>query len=351
MTRDPVAARRCAQQLAGTLGPEVFHRSDAAAAGVSWSRLRTAVERGTVLRLSHDIYQVSHADGDQPPGLDPIGVPTLDLLRALLDRLDPTAAVSHSTAASTMGLWIPWRWVDGLWHVIVPGEPERQDGRLRVHSRALGTGDVVMIDGVRITSPAVTAVLLARGRSLGDALVSLDSGLRALVAERAGLWTPGGQGLDEPAPLRPHVRNREAVSLATEQLRKSYSGVFGWPGTRVVREALELVDPRSESPFESWSRSLMIGAGLPPAHIGYPVTGASGAEYWSDFAWPSQRLLGEADGWGKYGDDGPTMRSRVRAERLRQQDLEAAGWRVVRWDPRERWRSWIARLRAPLSNL
>ncbi|MFW8746088.1 hypothetical protein, partial [Mesorhizobium japonicum] len=55
----------------------------------------------------------------------------------------------------------------------------------------------------------------------------------------------------------------------------------------------------------------------------------------ADFAWPSYRLIGEFDGMGKYvrsdltaGRDPAEV---VVAEKLREDRLRAAGWRVVRW--------------------
>jgi hypothetical protein len=61
-------------------------------------------------------------------------------------------------------------------------------------------------------------------------------------------------------------------------------------------------------------------------------------------AWPERRVLGEADGTGKYGRDEATIRTRLRAERERQRDLEDAGWTVVRWDSRETAKRVTARL-------
>ena len=47
--------------------------------------------------------------------------------------------------------------------------------------------------------------------------------------------------------------------------------------------------------------------------------------------WREHGLIGEADGVAKYGATGAEIRAVLRDERERQADLEAAGWRVVRW--------------------
>ena len=55
-------------------------------------------------------------------------------------------------------------------------------------------------------------------------------------------------------------------------------------------------------------------------------------------------MLGEADGTAKYGGTGRAVTDSLRGERLRQRDLEDAGWTVVRWDSTERRRDVVARL-------
>ena len=55
-------------------------------------------------------------------------------------------------------------------------------------------------------------------------------------------------------------------------------------------------------------------------------------------------MLGEADGTAKYGGTGREVTDSLCGERLRQRDLEDAGWTVVRWDSTERRRDVVARL-------
>jgi hypothetical protein len=116
----------------------------------------------------------------------------------------------------------------------------------------------------------------------------------------------------------------------------------------VVREALALVDLASESPLESRSRGWMVLEGLPRPELAYDVRGRSGRRYFADFAWPRLRILGEADGSGKYGADADDVTAALRRERRRQRDLEDAGWTVVRWDSTEDRREVCARLRRVL---
>jgi hypothetical protein len=116
----------------------------------------------------------------------------------------------------------------------------------------------------------------------------------------------------------------------------------------VVRDGLELVDLASESPFESRSRGWMLLAGLPRPVVGHEVRGLSGRRYFADFAWPQRRVLGEADGTAKYGGTTREVTQSVRAERIRQRDLEDAGWTFVRWDSTEHRRTVVDRLERAL---
>ena len=61
------------------------------------------------------------------------------------------------------------------------------------------------------------------------------------------------------------------------------------------------------------------------------LRGASGREYVVDFLWRDRGLIGEADGMSKYGRTAEEIRRTMRAEKERQADLEAAGWRFARW--------------------
>jgi hypothetical protein len=116
-----------------------------------------------------------------------------------------------------------------------------------------------------------------------------------------------------------------------------------------VALALPYVDPCSESPFESSSRGRILRSKLPAPELAMPVRGASGKRYYADFLWRQHRLIGEADGWSKY-PTGMGTRDALRAERERQRDLEAAGWRFVRWDPADPPRVMIARIAAALGH-
>jgi hypothetical protein len=117
---------------------------------------------------------------------------------------------------------------------------------------------------------------------------------------------------------------RAVLSAAAAPMR-------GWPGARSVQAGIRHADPASASPFESWSRGWMVAVALPRPELNVPVLGASGRRYFGDFVWREHGVLGEAVGVATFGASSRQIRAALSAERDRQNDLEDAGWRVVRW--------------------
>ncbi len=124
--------------------------------------------------------------------------------------------------------------------------------------------DRVVVDGVRCTSIARTALDLARGRPLAESLVVLDAAVQR---------------------------------VPVEDLTSAYGRLPGRRGLRALAEAMSLADPRSESPLESASRGVIIHAGLPLPELQAWLTGVDGRAHRVDFLWRAHRVIGEADGW------------------------------------------------------
>ena len=163
--------------------------------------------------------------------------------------------------------------------------------------------DISLVGRLRATSIPRTAIDTCRGQSLARSLVILDAALR-----RSGL-----NGDDLRAALDRSSNRRHAASLV---------------------RAIDLASDLSESPLESASRGLFIEAGLPTPKLQVWVTGDDGRSYRADMAWAEHRVIGEADGWGKYADIAD-----LRKEKQREDALRAAGWAIVRWTSDEVWRN------------
>lgn len=141
------------------------------------------------------------------------------------------------------------------WHEHVPAItlPRRSGNRSRgglasYRTAALPSHHITCDpDGYDVTTVSRTAVDLARGEELPQALVVLDAAARLLVAEIVS------------QPRREHYANSRLLRAARESLDEA---VFGH-GAAALRRAIALTDPRRESPIESLSAGHFHVAGLP----------------------------------------------------------------------------------------
>jgi hypothetical protein len=310
-----ITEHRIAELVHG-LGAGPWRREQILALGWSPKQLERAVFGGGLVRLRRGLYAVPSI------GLGPDAYRTeLSRVRGIMASLSADAVLSHDSAARLHGMWTPG--LRGpLVHVTVPGQAEREDAALRVHASRLPAQFVTTVKGLRVTTVARTAVDLARGRDLPQALVAIDGAWRTSVA---------AQLPDSSTRLRERTVPDAVLAPFGAELLDAFAVVWSWPGSRVVRTAIDLAEPASESAYESWSRGWMEVVGLPRPVVNAEVYGRSGRRYFGDFVWRSRRVIGEADGVGKYGETPDAMRARLRAERERQDDLEAAGWSFVRW--------------------
>lgn len=229
-------------------------------------------------------------------------------LAAVRRQYGDDVVVSHMSAAVLHGLPI---WDDQLDRVQLIRN-RRGGGRTRsdviVRGLPLRPGDVVQVDGLATTSIARTVLDLACQQPLRRGVAVGDAAVRAV-----SLCYPYED-------LRPEL---------AEQLRAA----GGRTGIPRARQAIGLLDGRSESVGESASRVVLVQAGVPVPQLQYEVRDATGTLLGrSDFAWPEHRTLGEFDGRVKYsGQLGEATEDVLFAEKRREDRLRAAGWELVRW--------------------
>ena len=163
---------------------------------------------------------------------------------------------------------------------------------VRVHETDLRPGDRIMIDDLPLSTPLRTAWDVATLEPLTTAVAALDAMVRA-----------------------------EAIDLPALRLMADTSaGRFR--AVPCLRRAVPLVDPRAESPPESWVRVALVLAGLAPVPQ-YEVQ-VDGIVSRFDFAWPEAKVALEYEG-AYHFEDGQIVRDDERVSRLR-----AAGWLVIR---------------------
>lgn len=211
----------------------------------------------------------------------------------VLQRLGSRATASHETAARLWGVELVER---GLDRVTAPRQRGRALAPGWVVRRHDLTGDeVVVLDGLRRTTPLRTALDLAQVLPFDEAVAAADSALRHRLVDRGEL-------------------------VATLSARRGRAAA----GPRRVAGA---VDPCARSVLESLLRVLLLLGGLPAPLSQYVVRDRCGAFVARvDLCWPSVRLVVEADGFAFHSD-----RASYRADRQRLNALERLGWRVLRF--------------------
>jgi hypothetical protein len=287
------------------------------AAGYSDDDIRRLLRSGVLTPVRRGAY----AEG--PPDDRDVGHALL--LHAALAELGPGAVASHVSAVVVHGL-PTWGLPLDRAHVTFDRPTGgRVDRRLHVHTAPLHRDDVVVVGGTAVTSPARTVVDIARRAQFDAAVAMADAALLAARRTDPGSLPTvavqaGGQGAADPPVFR------AALDAAVRRAK-------GWPGVPAARRVVACADGRAESVGESRSRIAIARAGLPPPVLQLPVTLAGSTAY-ADFGWPARRTLGEFDGKVKYGrllKPGQEPGDAVYDEKLREDEVRALGWEVVRW--------------------
>lgn len=243
---------------------------------VTRHRLDAMVNTGVLERIWSGIYCVGEPD-------DEIRLRGLDL------SCGTKVPVCLATAAAIYGFDVQ---EDRDFHVLnPPGHQLRHADGLVVHRR--DGAPLQMVDGRLVTSPAWTAVEVARALRRPRALATLDAALRSRTCTRADMW-------------------RAAIEQA------------GRRGIVAVRELLPLADARAESPMESEARLAMIDGGLPIPELQYEIVDGNGELRRVDFAWPEQRVAVEYDGLDWHSGEDAMV-----SDRKRTAALMDVGWVVI----------------------
>lgn len=195
-----------------------------------------------------------------------------------------SAAALHRTA-----------WIDD-WLPAELNRRSRDKARgIILHSDALDDDEVCARDGITMTTPARTAFDLGRRKGLAGAVIRLDALMHAT----------------------------ELKSADVELLADRHCGARGLVQ---LRQALLLTDAGAESPYQTKTRLILIGAGLPRPQTQIEVLNDCGAVIARiDMGWEEWKVGVEFDGAHHWTD--PAQRTRD-IDRLA--ELQARGWAIVR---------------------
>jgi len=167
--------------------------------------------------------------------------------------------------------------------------------RLRTWIDSITEDEIDSIDGIRVTTPARTALDLACRYPVDEAVTAIDSLARATDLKPADV----------------------------ELLARRYPGRRGMKRARV---ALHLVDSGAESPRETWLRLLLTRAGLPRPQTQIPVYDEFGQLIAClDMGWEDILVAVEYE-----GDHHRTDRRQFNKDIRRIEILTDLGWIVVR---------------------
>ena len=254
------------------LKSRAFHFSEASRLGVSKHRLRGPIW----VRLGGGLYAFRE-----------IAESPMVRLSAAMQRLPKEAAFSGRTAS----------WLHGIEHTLcssieVTLASTSRFAGLSIRRAKLAADEVVIRRGLRTTSALRTVADLGCRLPLVEVVVVLDRVL--------------------------HMR-----LVRMEQVEHWAEVHRGSRGVARLRRAIELAEPRSESPMETRLRLLLILAGLP--RPGVQVSLGNEASFLGrvDLYYPDHRLIIEFDGG--------THRNTLAADNRRQNRLIEAGYRLLRF--------------------
>jgi len=187
------------------------------------------------------------------------------------------------------------KWIDAKLPATTIDANRRRTPGIIVWATTITEDEVCVVDGKRVTTPARTAVDLARRYPLDRAVAAVDSLARATRLKVSEI----------ESAVRQHPR-RQGQSRALE--------------------ILSLVDPGAESPRETWLRLIVVRAGYPRPETQLPVYNEYGVLIGIvDLGWRDLKIAVEYE-----GKHHRMSRERFDRDIRRIDELLNPGWIVVR---------------------
>jgi uncharacterized protein DUF559 len=212
-------------------------------------------------------------------------------LATLHQRLPPGSGFSGATAGWLYGL--DYQPCDPVEATIPKGCGSSALAGVAVRRAALPESDLVVRRGFRTTSPVRTVFDLGSRPPLAEAVVAVDSALRA--------------GL-----------------VVLRDLRDWAAKHAGSKGIKQFRRVVDLAEPATESPMESRLRMVLIMGGLPRPEVQVSLHDEHRRFLGrADLYYPAQRLVLEYDG--------STHRTSLIEDNRRQNLLINVGFRILRF--------------------
>ena len=299
-------------------GGQPFLGSQSLVFGFSRQQLRAAVKAGEVRRVLRNVYVDAHAPD------------STDLRISALHLVMPDHAVLFGTTA----MWVlsinafqpDERFVPVPRCVVPHGTTKATAYGVHTVEGYLDERDVTEYGGLRVTTPVRTTVDCLRRLRAPFALSAADA------MAHAG-W------------------------VSTEDLVEEVRKLRGYPGIVQARRLVHIVDPRIESPGESWTKLRLLESGCPIPESQVRVTDKRGRWALVDLGYDDLRIGCEYDGREVHTLEADVAHDAERRRWLRDVldwriavarketvfgmdpafELEVAGWLKVDPAPRQVW--------------
>ncbi|MFP5313598.1 MAG: hypothetical protein ACLGH7_14535 [Actinomycetes bacterium] len=192
-----------------------------------------------------------------------------------------------------------------VYHLIRPeGAAHLDRPHVVVHRMKLYEGEVVMMDGLPVTTPERTWLDMAELLSVDELVAMGDSCVRV---------------------PRPEFEGREMPLCSISDLQRTIDRHRGKRGLRKAKEALELIRVGSDSPQETMLRLAIVRAGLPEPELNVPIITEDGVRHHEpDLSYRKYKIGIEYEG-EHHGDASQIARDITRSEHY-----AALGWTEVR---------------------
>ena len=206
------------------------------------------------------------------------------------------------------------KWVDDTTTVELIHENRHRLPGLSTRGDRIGEDEIVVVDGIPVTSPTRTALDL-------------------------GCWYPTTSGV---AAIDSLARATDIKVADVELLAQRYPGRRGIARARL---AISLFDPGAQSPKETWLRLVLVQAGLPRLQTQIPVFDEFGSAIaYLDMGWEDVKVAVEYD-----GDQHRSDRSQYNWDIRRLERLQYLGWILIRVVAGDRPADIVRRVRTALS--
>jgi hypothetical protein len=187
------------------------------------------------------------------------------------------------------------RWIDPTRPAAIIDTNRRRASGIHVWEEHIDADEIGIVDDMRVTTPARTALDLARHYPTDVALAAIDALTQATEVKLAD------------------------IELLVDRYK-------GRRGIKAARATLGFVDGGAQSPKETWLRLLLLRAGFPRPQTQIAVRNEWGwPEAYLDMGWENIKVAVEYD-----GDHHRSSRAQYVKDIRRLEMLERMGWIVVR---------------------